>query len=82
MTVSEASSLRDEMVECFNNYDGLVLDMNDVSECDVSGIQLLYSARLTAHSMGKCFEVGGASERSADILVRAGLDPEMIFATM
>ena len=79
MTVNDASALRDEMIECFNHCDGLILDLNDVSDCDTAGIQLLCSARLTAQGTGKRFEVTGASMSSIDTLARAGFDPDAIF---
>ena len=78
MTVNEASALCLEMVECFNACDGLILDLNDVSECDTAGIQLLCSARLTAQSRGKRFMVTSASMSSIDTLARAGFDPDAI----
>ena len=80
MTINEASALRDEIVECFDTYEGLILDLNGVSEFDVAGIQLLCSARLTAQSTDKRFQVTNASMASIDTLFRAGFDPDEIFA--
>ena len=78
MTVNEASALRNEMVECFNACDGLILDLNDSSDCDTAGIQLMCSARLTAQRTGKHFEVTGTSTCLMDTLARAGFDPGTI----
>lgn len=80
MTVNEASALREEMVGNFDACDGLILDMKNVTECDVAGIQLLCSALLTAKSTGKNFNVAGASMTLRDALARAGLDPDAILA--
>lgn len=78
ITVSEATALRDEMVACLTAYDGLILDLNEVSICDIAGIQLLCSARLSAQDTEKRFHVIGPSEAFADSLARAGFDPGAI----
>ncbi len=80
MTISDAAALRDEMLECFNDYEGLILDLYDVSGFDTAGIQLLCSARLTAESTGKSFKVTRASVSSMSELERAGFDPDAILS--
>ncbi len=81
MTVNEAAELRSEMVECLDTYDGLILDLNNVSECDTAGIQLLCSARLTVQSTGKRLLVKSASMSLMDAFSRTGLNPEEILST-
>ncbi len=81
MTVNDAAALRDEMLACFNDYKGLILDLNEVSECDTAGIQLLCAARLTAESTGKSFKVSQASMSSMSTLERAGFDPDAILGS-
>ncbi len=78
MTVNETASIRDELIECLVTYNGLILDLDAVSECDTAGIQLLCSARLTAKETGKSFSVTSASMSSMNTLVRAGFDPDAI----
>ncbi len=78
MTVNDAAALRDEMVECFNDYEGLILDLHEVSGCDTAGIQLICSGSLTAESTGKSFKVTRASMVSMSTLERAGFDPDAI----
>ncbi len=78
MTVNDAATLRDEMIACFNDYEGLILDLHEVSDCDTAGIQLLCSAKLTAERTGKSFNVTSASLFSMCILERAGLDPDAV----
>ncbi len=79
MGINEAAALRDEMVECFETYNDIIIDMEAASECDASGMQLLYSARLEASKTGKRFLVTNASMSLMDAIVRAGLDPDAIF---
>ncbi len=81
MTVNDAAALRDEMVACFNDYEGLILDLHEVSKCDTAGIQLLCSAKLTAERTDKSFNVTRASLSSMSALERAGFDPHVIMGT-
>ena len=78
MTISDAAGLREEMLACFNDYEGLILDLHDVSDCDTAGIQLLCSARLTAERTGKDFKVSRASMSSMSTLERAGFDTDAV----
>jgi len=77
-SIYEASTLRNEFLECFNNYNGLILDLGNVTECDTAGIQLLCSARLTAENEGKIFSVDKMAETVVNALVSGGLAPEKI----
>lgn len=61
MTVYEVVSFRDELADCLKTNDGLILDLDDVKDCDTAGIQLLYSALKTAKDIGKAFTVAGFS---------------------
>ncbi len=78
MTVSEAGSLRDKLVECFDNYNGLILDLQGVEECDAAGIQLICSVLKTANAIEKPFSVTNASRAVTESVVRAGLNPEKL----
>ncbi len=78
MTVLKASALRDKLVECFDGYNGLTLDLQDVEECDAAGIQLICSIHKTAEIMEKPFSVANASKAVVESVVRAGLNPEKL----
>ena len=77
-SIYEASTLRNEFLECFNNYNGLILDLSNVTECDTAGIQLLCSARLTAENEEKIFSVDKMAEPVVNALISGGLAPEKI----
>lgn len=77
-SIYEASALRDIFLECFDKYNGLILDLSDVTECDTAGIQLLCSARLTAENEGKIFSVEKMAEPVVNALISGGLAPEKI----
>lgn len=77
-SIYEAASLRKTFLECFDAYEGLILDLNDVTECDTAGIQLLCAARVTAETEGKTFSIEGMSETVVNALISGGLAPEKI----
>ena len=77
-SVYEASDLRNEFLECFENYKGLILDLEEVSDCDTAGVQLLCSARKTSDSEGKPFTVAKVSDQVINAVTCAGLNPENI----
>jgi anti-anti-sigma factor len=80
MSVFDIAAIHKEITACFDECDNLTLDLKDVNDCDISGLQLLYSARKTAQSTGNAFLVDGASESIIHIFNRAGLDPKTVFA--
>jgi len=73
LSVYEVAALRKELVDCIDMYDGLALDLDEVTDFDVAGIQLLYSARRTAIEAGKVFSVQEASGSLREALDRAGI---------
>ncbi len=78
LTVYEAAAIRDELVECLDAHAGVTLDITDVNECDVTGVQLLLSAGLTARAENKSFAIQGANAGVTDIIRDLGLDPEKV----
>ncbi len=79
MTVYEAASLRDALIECLDACNRLSLDMKDVTECDTAGIQLLCSARITADAEGKQLVLNGISEAVNLALETSGISTDRIF---
>jgi anti-anti-sigma factor len=80
MSVGEIAAIHKEITACFDECEDLTLDLTGVNDCDISGLQLLYSARKTARSVGKAFSVDNPSESIIEIFNRAGLDPETVLA--
>ena len=75
MTIYEIMSIRDEWIDSFENHDCLVLDLSEVTDCDLAGVQLLFSAMKTASDTDKLFSVSSLSKAVSDTLIDAGLDP-------
>ncbi len=85
MTVYEAEKLRKEWAAYFSSSiktrgSGVSLDLKHVSACDITGVQLLCSARRTADLNHKNFTVSEASEAVIKAVSDAGLEPDMLFA--
>jgi anti-anti-sigma factor len=76
MSIYEVPALRDELLKCLETHKGLFLDLDKVTDCDITGVQLLCSARATAANMDKPFVVATAPPSVIDAVNRAGLDPE------
>ncbi len=78
LTVYEAAAIHDELLECLDAHAGLTLDLTDVNECDVTGVQLLYSAGLAADMEKKSFAIQGATAGVTEMIAQTGLDPGTI----
>lgn len=78
LSIYEVTDIRNELIQCFDNCSTLFLDLDEVTECDTAGVQLLCSARITADRYGKKLGVKQASAAVIDAMVCAGLNPEKI----
>ena len=78
LSVYEASVIRDELAACFKSHDKVILDVDEVGNCDTAGVQLMVSAFRTAENAGKTFEVRGASDSVRKSVVDLGLRPSAI----
>ena len=76
LSAYEVRGLKDRLLTGFTNYQGIILDVNGVTECDTLGIQLLLSARKTAEKLNKTFNVTGDSQSIQDAVTGVGLDAE------
>lgn len=79
LSIYEVEELSKTMQESLEQYNGLILKLNQVEECDTAGIQLLLSARKTAEKAGKGFEIDGASPELIRVATLLGLNPEALF---
>lgn len=81
MTIYEAASIRNAFLESFESFDGIVVDLQGVTECDIAGLQLILSAKKTAANRKKKFEAYGASDAVIDAISRAGLETDTMIDT-
>ena len=80
LSIYEAAGLRKVFRECFDDSDGLVLNLGQVRECDLAGVQLLLSAQATSELTGKSFSVSSASVPVTETAEKAGMNLSSIFA--
>lgn len=59
MTVPFASEIRENLVAAFEQSGTITADLNDVTEMDVSGLQILCSAHRSSILMNKEFRIVG-----------------------
>ena len=78
MSVYEIAKIRDELAACFKSHDKVVLDVDEVGDCDTAGVQLMVSAFRTAEDTGKTFETRGESDSVRKSIVDLGLRPSAI----
>ncbi len=74
LTVYEVAGLREALLACFEENNGLTLDLGDVKTCDTAGIQLLLSAQRTARDKEKKFVFSEVSKVVMEVADRVGID--------
>ena len=79
MTIYEAVSIRDAFIESLKVFDGAILDLEEVTEIDIAGVQLIVSAKKTAEKSQKAFTISGFSNAVAETVSRAGFELYAIF---
>jgi anti-anti-sigma regulatory factor len=76
LSAYEVGELKDRLLTQISNYQEIIFDINDVTECDTLGIQLLLSASKTAEKLNKTFKVTGDSQPIQDAIAGMGLEAE------
>lgn len=57
--IEQAHSLRDELIESFKKAPEVRLDISEVEDIDITGIQIVISAKKEADKLGKKFFITG-----------------------
>ncbi|WP_321416149.1 STAS domain-containing protein [uncultured Desulfobacter sp.] len=76
LSAYEVKDLKDSLLTGFANYNGIIVDINGVTECDTLGLQLLLSAGKTAEKLNKTFNITGNSQSILDAIIALGLEAE------
>ena len=74
LTYNNLDDLKEAFVTSFDVHSEIILDLNNITECDTAGIQLLWSARKTAEDKNKNFSIKNASESVKDAALRIGTE--------
>lgn len=80
ISIYEVAALREELLFCLDNCEILNLDLSEATDCDITGLQLIYSALKASAEEDKKFNIFGESSSILDFLTNAGLNPEEIFS--
>jgi len=72
LTIEKASQFREELVSALAEASTLLIDLSDVEEIDLSGVQLIYSARRSAIAKGKELHLVGLAQPAVAKRLAAG----------
>ena len=78
LTIYDAPVLREEILDCYANSREVTVDVEEVTECDTAGIQLLFAAGKNARKDSQSFRVIGESIAITDALKCLGLNAEEV----
>ncbi len=53
LTIFEAASVHNKIMESYKNSKDIEIDLNSVTSCDTAGIQILYSLKKSGNRDGK-----------------------------
>ncbi len=72
-SIREASGIHEKILECFRHNDLIVLEFADIAEVDLTFVQLIESARISAAREGKTLRLSApASGELLRVLERGG----------
>lgn len=73
LSIYEVVALREEILACFKEDSPLQVDLSQVTDGDTAGVQLLLSARKTAHQRNRALSIANLSQSMTEILEGAAL---------
>jgi len=81
LDIYAVDAARDVLIQHVQNNPRLILDLSEVEECDVAGLQLLFSVRKTIESLCKSLEVKRVSQAIIDACAALGLGMDQLTAS-
>ncbi len=78
LTINDVSELKKNVLEWFETNKSLTLDLEGVSLCDTSVIQILFCMKKTAAHLNKTFSIVSAADCIISVCNQIGLDFEQI----
>ncbi len=78
LDVSAAQELRDALADFLKRHSGMALDLSAAGGCDISALQLLYAARLSAGRAGAPFRIVEIPTVVREAAAAVGLPPEVL----
>ena len=77
MSIYEAAALREACMDSLETSRSLTMDLADAADCDITGMQILLSTRMTAEAAGKLFEITAMSPAVMKAFDHAGLNSKI-----
>ena len=75
LTIQNATSLKESLLDALNDVETCELDLTDVSQIDLAGIQVLFAAHKSALNRKKSLSFSGeCPELLREAVVTSGLD--------
>lgn len=71
--IEQAHKLRDELIEAFKKNKKILLDISQVEDIDITGIQIIVAARKEAEKTGKSFFISDKISDSIKEFISASL---------
>lgn len=75
-TIENAERIRKGLLQGMTDSNALIVDLSQVTECDVTALQLFFSAKMSAQLKQKKFNVVNPSCNAMETAARAGLYQE------
>jgi anti-anti-sigma regulatory factor len=77
LTVFNIAEAYNRFTEVFQNSDRIEIDLNNITDCDTSGIQLLYSLKKSCMNTGKEISIKNPSAAVHEALNRISISWEV-----
>jgi anti-anti-sigma factor len=78
LDIYDAGPLRETLLHLLEAPSGMVLDLSDVEECDLTAIQLFCAARKSAESANKAFVIHSASSAVVKVCAAIGVTADQL----
>lgn len=76
LSAYEVANIKPKLIDGLEKNSGITIDLQDITECDTLGIQLICSAAKTAKLQNKDFSISTKSELCWTAAQNIGLDLE------
>ncbi|HIJ80031.1 MAG: STAS domain-containing protein [Desulfobulbaceae bacterium] len=74
LTMQQVAGLRERFLEQITVDKEIVIDLKELQDCDVAGVQFLVSCLKTVKDAGKMFRLENVPDRFIEIINDLGLD--------
>lgn len=79
LTIYQVGEIQERMIAALENNNGIELDLQNITECDMAGVQLLCSLKKSADKKDNRMIMSGVSQPVKDAFSRAGMNLDMIY---